>query len=196
LIEASFYGATGARKNAWARRGKEKMMELACRHYPEFSRRLAALLIDLLILEVAISVIIFFPGAILSFFGKSKVPVMPLTSTLSYLLFLLYFTLMESSYKQATIGKMFLGITVADAKGGKISFNKAVLRNIGKYIPLFVLVAFAWVTSCLGKTLEGAELLILIPILFGVLWYGPMWFSPRRQTTHDMMADSVVVSYS
>jgi uncharacterized RDD family membrane protein YckC len=121
---------------------------------------------------------------------------MPLTSTLSYLLFLLYFALMESSYKQATIGKMFLGIAVADAKGGKISFNKAVLRNVGKYIPLFVLVAFTWVTGYLGKTLEGAELLILIPVLLGILWYVPMWFNPWRQTTHDIMADSVVVSHS
>lgn len=169
------------------------MMERAGRRYPEFSRRLAALLIDLIILEVAVSIIIFVPGAILFFLGKSKVSVMPLTYTLSYLLFLLYFTLMESSHKQATIGKLFLGITVANAKGGRISFNKAVLRNVGKYVPLFVLVAFTWVTGYLGKTFEGAELLILIPILFGVLWYIPMWFNPWRQTTHDIMADSVVI---
>jgi uncharacterized RDD family membrane protein YckC len=178
------------------KRIKEKMMERARRHYPEFSRRLAALLIDLLILEVAISIIIFIPGAILFFLGRSRVPVMPLTFSLSYLLFLLYFTLMESSYKQATIGKLFLGIAVADAKGGKISFNKAFLRNIGKYIPLFVLVAFTWVTGHLGETLEGVELLILIPILFGVLWYVPMWFNPWRQTTHDLIADSVVILHS
>jgi len=171
-------------------------MERAGRHYPEFSRRLAALLIDLIILEVAVSIIVFVPGAVLFFLGRSKVPVMPLTSALSYLLFFLYFTLMESSYKQATIGKLFLGIAVADAKGGKISFNKAILRNVGKYIPLFVLVAFAWVTGYLGETLEGAELLILIPILLGVLWYVPMWFNPWKQTTHDMMAGSIVISYS
>ena len=172
------------------------MTERADRRYAEFSRRLAALLIDLLILEVAISIIIYVPGAILSFWGKAKVPVMPVTSILSYILFLLYFALMESSYKQATIGKLFLGIAVADAKGGKISFSKAILRNVGKYVPLFVLIAFARTLGYLGETLEGANLLILIPILFGVLWYVPMWFNPWRQTTHDMMADSVVILHS
>ena len=171
------------------------MAERADRRYSEFSRRLAALLIDVLILEVAISMIIFVPVAILSFFGRSKVPVMSVTSTLSYVLFLLYFALMESSHKQATLGKLFLGIAVADAKGGKISFNKAILRNVAKYVPLFVLVAFTWATGYLGETLEGAKLLILIPILFGVLWYVPMWFNPWKQTTHDMMAGSVVLSH-
>ena len=74
--------------------------------------------------------IIFVPVAILSFFGRSKVPVMSVTSTLSYVLFLLYFALMESSHKQATLGKLFLGIAVADAKGGKISFNKAIRSKV------------------------------------------------------------------
>jgi uncharacterized RDD family membrane protein YckC len=172
------------------------MTERADRRYSEFSRRLAALLIDLLILEVAISIIIFVPGAILSFWGKAKVPVMPVTSILSYILFLLYFALMESSYKQATIGKLFLGIAVANAKGGKISFNKAILRNLGKFLPLLVLIAFTWVLGYLIETFEGAKLLILIPILFGVLWYVPMWFNPWRQTAYDIIADSVVVSHT
>jgi uncharacterized RDD family membrane protein YckC len=166
------------------------------RHYAEFSRRLAALLIDLLILEVAISTMIFFPGAILSFWEKARVPVMSVSTILSYILFLLYFALMESSYKQATIGKLFLGICVTDTRGAKLSFDKAVVRNVGKYIPLFILVAFAWITDHLGETFEGAELLILIPILFGVLWYVPMWFNPWRQATHDMITDSVVISHS
>jgi uncharacterized RDD family membrane protein YckC len=172
------------------------MTRRVTRQYPEFSRRLAALLIDLIILEVAVGIIIFVPGAILHFLGRSKMPVMPLTSALSYILFFLYFTLMESSSRQATIGKQFFGMAVTSVNGGRIDFNKAILRNIGKFIPLLVLIVFSWIMGYLVEAFEGAELLILIPILFGVLWYVPMWFNPWRQSTHDIMAHSVVISHS
>jgi uncharacterized RDD family membrane protein YckC len=172
------------------------MMGRVTRHYPEFSRRLAALLIDLIILEVAVGIIIFVPGALLYFLGRSKVPVMPLTSALSYFLFFLYFTLMESSYRQATIGKQFLGMAVTSVEGGKINFNEAVLRNIGKFIPLLVLIVFSRIVGYLVEAFEGAKLLILIPILFGVLWYVPMWFNPWKQTTHDIVSHSVVITHS
>jgi uncharacterized RDD family membrane protein YckC len=172
------------------------MMGRVTRHYPEFSRRLAALLIDLIILEVAVGIIVFVPGAILYFLGKSRVPVMPLTSVLSYLLFFLYFTLMESSSMQATIGKQFFGMAVASEKGGRINFNKALLRNIGKFIPLLVLIVFSRIIGYLVEAFEGAELLILIPILFAVLWYVPMWFNPWKQATHDIVSHSVVITHS
>jgi uncharacterized RDD family membrane protein YckC len=172
------------------------MMARVTRQYPEFSRRLAALLIDLIILEVAVGIIIFVPGAILYFLGRSKMPVMPLTSALSYFLFFLYFTLMESSSKQATIGKQFLGMAVTGVEGGRINFNKALLRNIGKFIPLLVLIVFGRIVGYLVEAFEGAELLILIPILFGVLWYVPMWFNPWKQTAHDIVAHSVVITHS
>jgi len=83
-------------------------MERVGRQCPEFSRRLAALLIDLTMLEVALAI-------------------------------LRYFTLMGSSYKQATVGKLFLWMAVPNVKGGRMSFNKALLRNVGKYTsPLIV----------------------------------------------------------
>jgi len=46
----------------------------------------------------------------------------------------LYFALMESSGKCASLGKMALGIKVTDLNGNRISFGKATGRFFGKMI--------------------------------------------------------------
>lgn len=52
---------------------------------------------------------------------------------------LLYFSLMESSRTQATLGKMALGIIVEDENGNKISFGKAAARYFCKYVSAAIL---------------------------------------------------------
>src|SRR5260221_3468581 len=47
---------------------------------------------------------------------------------------LLYFSLMESSKYQGTVGKMALGLIVTDTNGAKLDFVKALIRNLGKII--------------------------------------------------------------
>jgi uncharacterized RDD family membrane protein YckC len=60
----------------------------------------------------------------------------------------LYCSLFESSIKQATPGKMALGIRVTDMDGYRISFGKATGRYFGKIISgLIVYIGFlmaAW----------------------------------------------------
>jgi uncharacterized RDD family membrane protein YckC len=51
-----------------------------------------------------------------------------------------YFALMESSSRQATLGKMALGIVVTDMDGKRISFGRAVGRNLGKIISSIILL--------------------------------------------------------
>jgi uncharacterized RDD family membrane protein YckC len=52
----------------------------------------------------------------------------------------LYFSLMESSSKQATIGKIALGLYVTDMQGQRISFGRATARSLTKigmgFVPL------------------------------------------------------------
>lgn len=53
----------------------------------------------------------------------------------------LYYTLLESSPKQATIGKFTLGLKVTDLRGKRISFAQANLRYFSKIVsavPLFL----------------------------------------------------------
>ena len=78
---------------------------------------------------------------------------------------ILYFTFMESSKFQATIGKMALGLIVTDINGGKLDFSKAFIRNLCKII--------SNVTLLIGYIMAG--------------------FTEKKQALHDMMASTLVV---
>lgn len=71
---------------------------------------------------------------------------------------------MESSSKQATIGKMVLGLKVTDLEGRRISFLRATGRHF-------------------AKILSGMVLLI------GYIMAG---FTERKQALHDMIAGTLV----
>lgn len=78
---------------------------------------------------------------------------------------LLYYTLMEASKFQGTVGKIVLGLKVTDKDGGKVSFVTALLRNLGKIV-------------------SGAILLI------GYIMAG---FTEKKQALHDMFVGTLVV---
>ena len=51
----------------------------------------------------------------------------------------LYFAIMESSSKQATLGKMVVGVIVTDESGNRISFARATGRFFGKFLSRIML---------------------------------------------------------
>jgi uncharacterized RDD family membrane protein YckC len=77
-----------------------------------------------------------------------------------------YFTLLESSRLQATFGKLLMGIKVVDLSGKRISFAGAT----GRFF---------------AKILSGQVLLI---------GYFMAAFSERKQTLHDLLAGTLVVT--
>jgi uncharacterized RDD family membrane protein YckC len=77
----------------------------------------------------------------------------------------LYFAIMESSSRQATLGKMALGIVVTDISGRRISFARATGRQLGKIVS--------------GMILYIGYLMIA--------------FTQRKQGLHDIMAECLVV---
>lgn len=80
----------------------------------------------------------------------------------------LYKALMESSPKQATVGKMAMGIKVTDMKGDRLTFAHAS----GRY--------FAHIIT--GMTLGIGYLTIL--------------FTEKKQAVHDLIANTLVVKNS
>ena len=78
----------------------------------------------------------------------------------------LYYTLMESSVKQATLGKMALGIKVVDLSGKRISFLRATGRFVGRIVSSMIF--------CIGYVMAA--------------------FTSRKQALHDMMAGCLVVN--
>ena len=77
----------------------------------------------------------------------------------------LYFSFMESSKLQASLGKMMLGIKVVDVNGQRLTFWRSLGRNAGKFIS-------NW-TFYIGYFMAGA--------------------TRKKQALHDKMANAYVV---
>ena len=75
----------------------------------------------------------------------------------------IYEAVMESSSRQATLGKMAMGLKVTDEQGRRISFARATGRYFSKIISSFFLIGY---------------------IMVG--------FTARKQGLHDMIAGTLV----
>ena len=111
--------------------------------YASVSKRALALIVDLMVIAVISGVI-------------------SLGLSFPFIAFL-YFTLLESSDYQASLGKMLFKMKVTDQQGDKLSLRSAAIRNLIKAFTLF------------------------FPILFVV----PA-FSKQKQAIHDLFAKTLV----
>lgn len=150
-----------------------------------FGIRLGAYLIDTMAISAAFYLLVFIFGiigfasiggmsgleSIDSGDGPSDALVVGLVAGYFGMIFLfiifyyLYFSLFESSKYQASLGKLAVGIIVTDMEGERISFLKALGRNLGKFI---------------------SGIIIYIGFLM------PLW-TEKQQTLHDIMASCLVV---
>jgi uncharacterized RDD family membrane protein YckC len=102
--------------------------------YAGFWIRVGASFIDgiiLLVVQVMLS-LIFFGSAGL---GESNLGL----SVIMLVINLLYYCGLESSSKQATLGKMAVGIKVGDENGEQISFGNALGRYLSKILSVLIL---------------------------------------------------------
>jgi uncharacterized RDD family membrane protein YckC len=77
----------------------------------------------------------------------------------------LYYSLLESSAWQGTLGKKALGLEVTDLDGSRISFGRATGRFFAKFI--------SWIILGIGFIMAG--------------------FTEKKQALHDMMAGTLVI---
>src|ERR1051325_4539797 len=101
--------------------------------YAGFWIRFVAIFIDGIVLWVINWVISFalFQGGGLNFDYNDPFSIFATAGTYLAVTFVirgLYFTVMESSDRQATLGKMAVGIKVGDEKGQRIQIGTAVIR--------------------------------------------------------------------
>lgn len=153
-------------------------------NYAGFGQRLVAVIIDIIIIGVAQSFIIVPLLAAVGLGFASSAENMDFSNPeetagmiagimaliggywiLATCIQILYFTFMESSKNQATVGKMAMGIIVTDLNGGKLDFSKALVRNLCKIISNF--------TMLIGYIMAA--------------------FTEKRQALHDMIASTLVV---
>ena len=100
--------------------------------YAGFWIRVGAAFIDgIILLVVQQLVILVFGGSFSNPSGAAQ--------GINMLVGILYTTLMESSEKQATLGKMAVGIKVGDEFGNRISFGNALGRYFAKLVSVITL---------------------------------------------------------
>jgi uncharacterized RDD family membrane protein YckC len=126
--------------------------------YAGFWSRLAALIVDNAIVTI-------FGLALLIAAGFVGVGAVVIANFVFMLVAFLYWPLMESSERQATIGKQLLGIQVVDDNGARLTFVRSLLRNLAKIISS-------------------------LPFGLGFLLAA---FTAKKQALHDMITKCLVV---
>lgn len=133
--------------------------------YAGFWKRVAAYIIDAVILGVVGAITGAMIGGIMGVGGSNTLAIQAVVQLFSVAIGACYYAFFHASAHQATPGKMAIGIKVVRGDGQGISF----LRGIGRY--------FAYIVS-------GLVLLI------GLAMAG---FTERKRALHDMMCDTLVV---
>src|ERR1051326_162 len=98
---------------------------VASSSYAGFWKRFVALIIDSVVVSVAS--------------GLISVATVGMAAVSIFVLPWLYEALMLSSEKQATLGKMAMGIAVTDIAGNRISFGRATGRHFAKWVSALIL---------------------------------------------------------
>ncbi len=126
--------------------------------YAGFWRRVAAALIDGILVGIVSWIVTAIFSAISDGAGVAA-QILVLIAAYGY------YAGMESSSYQATVGKIALGIQVTDLNGNRISFWRALGRNL-------------------------AEILSALILLIGYIMVA---FTEKKQGLHDMIAGTLVV---
>ncbi len=134
-------------------------------NYAGFWRRLVAVFMDGIILRIGGSIVGYIVGLAFGTAGGSEQGAAIVAALISLIGGWLYYTLMESSAKQATLGKMAMEIYVTDLNGDRISFGRATGRYFGK---------------------------ILSSLIF-FIGYIMAAFTEKKQALHDKLAGTLVV---
>lgn len=83
---------------------------------------------------------------------------------ISFAIQITYFTIMESSESQATIGKKAMGLIVADENGNRLNTQQALIRNVSR----------------------------IISGLICLIGYFMAFFTEKKQALHDIIAKTNV----
>jgi uncharacterized RDD family membrane protein YckC/Tfp pilus assembly major pilin PilA len=136
--------------------------------YAGFWKRFAAYLIDWVLIVVASGVFVVALGFGLGLWEVEEAEGLAggLGQLGGVVIAWLYYALMESGPRQATLGKQAISIRVTDYRGGRIGFGRAS----GRYF---------------------AQILSALPFMIGYLMAG---WTRRKQALHDLVAGCLVVN--
>jgi uncharacterized RDD family membrane protein YckC len=168
--------------------------------YAGVIRRLGAYAIDALLLFVTVGLVL---GAIPGFILYRNIGLEWMENgwllwayvfTTVSIPFWLYYSLCESSARQATIGMRLLGLRVTGLNGERISFGRALLRTVVKLIPFEVNHAVMFLPVPLASDPHPGFRygFILVNVLLAI-YLASIFLTRRRQSIHDLAAGTLVV---
>lgn len=134
-------------------------------NYAGFWRRFVACFIDSVLLGVCSFIIGFIFGFIYVSITRTAAGAGIFGNILGILISWIYHAVLESSPKQATLGKMAIGIIVTDLEGERLSFARATGRHFAKILSAIILLV--------GYIMAG--------------------FTARKQALHDIIAGCLVI---
>ena len=132
--------------------------------YGGFWNRFVAFFIDGIIISMAADNL----GVVLEGFyraaGGTSEGAGDLGSFLGLILGWLYYAIMESSAKQATLGKIAMGLVVTDKRGNRLTFGRATARYFARWLSGIILM--------IGYIIAA--------------------FTEKKEALHDMIAGTIV----
>ncbi len=157
-------------------------------HLAERGERVAAVMIDLVIMLIALIVFVLAFALSLTQFGINGVAV-GLTILVSFLIRSFYFIFFELRWQGQTPGKRALGIRVIDRKGGYLRpdavFSRNLLREVELFLPL---------TLVFGVGIGGSSgLVYLLTLGWVALCLLLPFFNKDRLRAGDLVAGTWVV---
>lgn len=157
--------------------------------YAEIWKRGLAYVIDITISTIVAYLFISIPFYAYLYGLKHYIPI-EIIDSISFVAFVmiswLYFTLMESSPFQGTVGKMVFGIAVTDINGDRISFDRATGRYFGK---LFFPVIFPIVIISYLRIDIYFRIYLLLPLFSHLIAI----INIKNQALHDIFTGCLVV---
>ena len=132
--------------------------------YGDFWNRFAASFIDGIITSIGGGILGGVLGGFYGAAGGSSEGAGVLSFCMGLILGWLYSAIMESSAKQATLGKMAMGLVVTDEKDNRLTFGKATARYFAKWLSSMILM--------IGYIIAA--------------------FTEKKQALHDMIAGTLV----
>lgn len=133
--------------------------------YAGFWIRFGAALIAGILLGIIGGIIGFIIGLATGGAGGDTDTASNIAGFVGFLLGVAYYIMMESGPRQATLGKMALGLKVTDMEGGRISAGQAAIRYFSKILSTIILL--------IGYIMAA--------------------FTPKKQALHDIIAKTLVV---
>jgi uncharacterized RDD family membrane protein YckC len=133
--------------------------------YAGFWIRFGAFLIDFILLGIVGGIIGFVIGMATGGTGGETGFAEGISAFIGFVIGVAYFVIMESSERQATLGKLAVGVKVTDMNGARISAGVAAIRYFSKMLSsIILLIGFIMVA-----------------------------FTPKKQGLHDIIAKTLVV---